>query len=123
MQQKTPSKIKKIIFFGIIIIAFLSLFYAIIDSIIDTISLSRDYRYTISSAISFAIGSKRKYVFMVNGKWYSGFTSRGLYRDGTKYFIKYYSPNPWRNEATFIIADSTDIKNLPTDGYKELPHE
>lgn len=58
----------------------------------------------------------------MNEEWHSGFTSLPLRRDGAKYFIKYYPPNPDRNEATRIVADSNDIKNLPPDGYKELPH-
>ncbi|MGN6618943.1 MAG: hypothetical protein ACTHJ5_17340 [Ilyomonas sp.] len=52
----------------------------------------------------------------MNEEWHGGFTSLPLHRDGVKYFIKYYPPNPDRNEATIIIADSNDIKNLPPDG-------
>lgn len=67
-------------------------------------------------------GTDNKYTFYLNGKWYAGFTSLPLHRDGTKYFIKFYPKNPNRNKATTVIAGPEDIKNLPPEGYKSLPH-
>jgi len=104
------------------------LLYTFGNDILDKILLSKNYSYTLSERISYSVGSKAtgarsKYTFMVNGEWYFGFASGALKKDGTRYFIRYYPPNPWRNETTFVIADSTDIKNLPKDGYKELPHK
>ena len=58
----------------------------------------------------------------MQGKWYQGYTKLNLRLDGTKYFIKYYPKNPDRNKPTNIIADYIDVKNLPIDGYKFLPH-
>jgi len=90
--------------------------------------LKKDFAYTISTRISSAGGTKgsgsdKKYTFFLKGKWYAGFSNLALKTDGTKYFIKYYPPNPNRNEATHIIANSEDIKNLPPVGYKRLPHQ
>jgi hypothetical protein len=120
-------KMKDIIYMVIVAVAFASLIYAIIDSVIDEILLSKNYRFTISAKISYDVGprtgARNKYTFLINGKWYSGSTSLPLRRDGTKYFIKYYPLNPKRNEATNVIADSIDVKNLPVDGYKKLPEK
>ena len=101
--------------------------YYFANSLLDYIYLRKDFAYTISHEISIGTASKAgnesKYTFFLNERWYSGFTNLPLHWDGTKYFIKFYPPNPNRNEATKIIADSNDIKNLPPDGYKKLPHQ
>jgi len=119
---------KKIPLYLFLTFLFLVLLYTFGNDLLDKILLSKSYSYTISEKISYSVGSKAtgaesKYTFMVNGKWYFGFASGALKKDGTRYFIRYYPPNPWRNEATLIVADSVDIKNLPKDGYKELPHQ
>ena len=121
-------KIKGILILSIPIIILIAGLYTIIDeAIIDRIFLAKEYRYTILKTISYggsnkASGASNKYTFMIKNKWYSGYTKLPLKRDGTKYFIKYYPSNPSRNEATLVIANSTDIKNLPKDGYEKLPH-
>jgi len=100
-------------------------FYAAIESILDHIYLKEDFAYTISDRVSMGGGTStsKKYTFFLKGEWYSGNTNLSIHTDGTRYFIKFYSPNPNRNEATKIIANSEDIKNLPPGGYKKLPHQ
>jgi hypothetical protein len=102
------------------------IFYAI-NSILDHVYLKKDSAYTISDEVSIGSGSKAgndsKYTFFLDGKWYAGFTNLPLRWDGTKYFIRFYPKNPNRNEATKVIADSVDIKNLPPGGYTNLPHQ
>ena len=121
-------KIKGILILSIpIIILFVRLYTIIDEAIIDRIFLAKEYRYTILKTIFYggsnkASGTSNKYTFMIKNKWYSGYSKLPLKRDGTKYFIKYYPSNPSRNEATLVIVDSTDIADLPEDGYKELPH-
>ena len=120
-------KIKVYIFVTLLILAIFSLFYGAIDSILDNIYLKRDFAYTIFNSISVTLVTKggidKKYIFFLKGKWYAGSTNLSLHTDGTKYFIKFDPPNPNRNKATKIIANSEDIKNLPPDGYKKLPHQ
>ena len=104
----------------------LIIYYAI-NSILYDIYLKKDFAYTISHRISIwnvrRSGYDNKYTFFLKGNWYAGSTSLPLHRDGTKYFIKFYPKDPNRNEATKIIVNSEDIKNLPADGYKKLPHQ
>ncbi len=61
---------KEIVYLIIGAIAFASLIYALIDSILDEILLAKNYRYTISEEISYAVGAKtdaeNKYTFIVN---------------------------------------------------------
>lgn len=121
-------KIKLILASAIGILGFIALVYYIVDSILDDVLLKKEYSYTISHKISIGgtnkvSGTDNKYSFTVSNTWYVGFTSLPLKRDGTKYFIKFYPKNPNRNEATRIVADSIDVKNLPPNGYKELPHQ
>lgn len=107
-------------------IAFVGLIWWLSETILDKYYLSKDYRYTITKKISYGTPSKtgatKTYTFIVNSKVYAGFTSSYFKRDSI-YFIKYYPPNPDRNEATLVIANENDIKNLPPDGYKELPNK
>jgi hypothetical protein len=121
--QKT--KLIFVYFFGILFI--FSIIYAAINSFLDWKYLKDEYSYTISSTISGGTtgitGSNNKYTFLLHDVWYQAFTKLPLRRDGTKYFIKFYPKNPNRNKATMMVADSMDIKNLPPDGYKELPHQ
>ncbi|MDE3183580.1 MAG: hypothetical protein KGM16_09195 [Bacteroidota bacterium] len=120
-------KIKVFIFVTLLILGIVAGFYYSINSILDGIYLKNDFAYTISDKISLtfvnASGADKQYSFFLKGKWYSGHTTLSLRRDGTKYFIKFYPPNPNRNKATEVIASSEDIKNLPPDGYKKLPHK
>ena len=120
-------KIKLFITLLLIILGIVGIFYTTIESVLDAHYLKKDFAYTISNSIALSGGSKGssssiKYTFSLNGKWYSGFTNLSLRRDGTKYFIKFYPPNPSRNEAIKVVANSEDIKNLPPEGYKKLPH-
>jgi len=100
--------------------------WSICEFIMNKYYLSKDYRYTITKEVSYGAPSKTganfKYVFIIKSKKYAGFTSAYLNTDST-YFIEYYPPNPERNEATLVVANENDIKNLPTEGYKELPHK
>lgn len=119
-------KIKLVITVIIIILGIVGLFYSTIESILDAHYLKKDIAYTISAKISLGSvgkgGTSYQYTFFLQGKWYAGYSHLSLRTDGTKYFIKYYPPNPNRNEATKVIANSEDIKNLPPDGYNKLPH-
>ena len=120
-------KIKLLLAIILIILGIVGFFYTITESILDAYYLKKDFAYTISNKISYEDygkgGADMKYTFFLNGKWYAGSSHLALKTDGTKYFIKFYPPNPNRNEATEIIATPEDIKNLPPDGYKELPHQ
>lgn len=120
-------KIKMVLFITILVLGIFSLFYGATESMLDDIYLKRDFAYTISNNISVTLVSKggidTKYTFFLKGKWYAGHTSLSLNTEGKKYFIKFYPPNPNRNEPTEVIADSADIKNLPPGGYKKLPHQ
>ena len=106
------------------VIGFIGLLWTTVEGIRNKYFLSKDFRYTISRKISYGGTSKTgaflKYIFVVKSKTYSGFTSSYLNFDSS-YFIKYYPSDPERNEATLIIANGNDIKNLPEDGYKQLP--
>lgn len=119
-------KFKVNLLIGFALFGLIAGIWGFIDSILDKYYLSKDYRYTITSKIvmgsSTKTGTERRYHFSVKSKTYAKFTSSYLNRDST-YFIKYYPPNPKRNEATLVIANENDIKNLPPDGYKELPHK
>jgi hypothetical protein len=120
-------KIKTIVVIFLGILFLFSIIYYAINSLLDLKYLKVQHSYTISNKISSVptgiTGSDNKYTFLIQGNWYQGFTRLPLRRDGTKYFIKFYLKNPNRNEATTIIADSLDIRNLPPGGYKELPHQ
>jgi hypothetical protein len=100
---------------AVFIICVALVLYYFINSILDYIYLKTDFAYTISASVSMGAsgktGTDNKYTFHLNGKWYAGHTMLPLRWDGTKYFIKFYPPNPNRNEATKIIADSQDIYN------------
>lgn len=119
-------KIKKFIFVALLILGIASGIYYFTNSILDNIYLKKDFAYTISDKISLTTvskgGTSYQYSFFLRGKWYAGYTHLSLHTDGTKYFIKFYPPNPNRNQATKIIANFGDIKHLPADGYKKLPH-
>lgn len=120
-------KIKMFLSVTLLILAIVGLCFYFINSILDDIYLKKDSAYSISAQISLATVSKAgtdyQYSFFLKGKWYTGSTTLSLSTDGTEYFIKFYPPNPKRNEATKVIADSVDIKNLPPGGYKTLPHK
>jgi len=121
-------KIKLLLAIILIILGIIGFFYTITESILDAYYLKKDFPYTISNTISVGSatkgsGSDKKYTFFLNGKWYAGSSNIALKTDGTKYFVKFYPPNPRRNEATKVIATPEDIKNLPPDGYKKLPHQ
>ena len=119
-------KIKKVIFVALLILGIAGGIYYFTNSILDNIYLKKDFAYTISDKISLTTvskgGTSYQYSFFLRGKWYAGYTNLSLHTDGTKYFIKFYPPNPNRNQATKIMANFEDIKNLPADGYKKLPH-
>ena len=120
-------KIKFLLVVTLLVVGIAAGFYYAINSILDDIYLKEDFAYTISDRISIGAsdrgGTDNRYTFFLKEEWYGGFTKLPLHRGGTKYFIKFYPPNPNRNEATKIIANSEDIKNLPPDGYKKLPHQ
>jgi len=120
-------KVKLYILYTLLILIIIAVFYSFGDSILDDIYLKKDVAYTISGKISLGSagkgGTSYEYSFFLKGKWYSGNTYLSLNTDGTKYFIKFYPPNPRRNQATKVIANSDDIKNLPANGYKKLPHQ
>lgn len=120
-------KIKLLLAIVLIILGIVGFFYTITESILDAYYLKKDFAYTISNTTSYEDygkgGSDRKYTFFLNGKWYTGSSRLALKTNGTKYFIKLYPSNPNRNKATDIIATPEDVKNLPPDGYKQLPHE
>ena len=113
--------------YTIIILTILAVFYSVIETVLDNNYLNKDSSYAISDKISLTTvgkgGTNKQYTFFLKGKWYAGSTTLPLHRDGTKYFIKFYPPNPNRNEATKVLATPEDIKNLPPDGYKKLPHQ
>lgn len=120
------AKIKSFLAATALILTLIAVLYYFANSILDFICLKKYFAYTISNEVSIGAtgktGTDNNYTFFLNGKWYAGYTKLPLRRNGTKYFIKFYPPNPNRNEATTVIADSEDIKNLPPDGYKKLPH-
>jgi len=120
-------KIKFYLFYFLLSVIIFGAISGIVDNILDNIYLKRESAFAISNKITLSTVSKAgtdyHYSFFLKGKWYAGYTSLPLHRDGTKYFIKFYPPNPNRNKATEIIATPEDIKNLPPDGYKQLPHE
>lgn len=120
-------KIKLLLASTLLIVGLASAIYYFINALLDDIYLKKDFAYTITETVSIGTASKAgnesKYTFFLNERWYAGFTKLPLHRDGTKYFIKFYPPNPNRNEATKVVAYSIDIKNLPPDGYKKLPHQ
>ena len=120
-------KIKLLLAIILIILGIVGFFYTITESILDAYYLKKDFAYTISSNVYYTAGGKgggsNRFTFFLKGEWYAGSSHLALKTDGTKYFIKFYPPNPSRNEATEVIANSEDIKNLPPDGYKQLPHE
>jgi hypothetical protein len=108
------------------LIGFIGLIWAVCETILDKYYLSKDYKFTITKKISYGAPSKTganfKYYFVIKSESYAGFTSSHLNADST-YFVKYFPPDPNRNEATLVVATQNDIKNLPSDGYKELPHK
>ena len=114
------------ILIAIAVIGFVGLLWTIAVNILDKYFLSKDYRYSITKKISYGgtskTGTSLKYIFFVKSKTYSGFTSSNMNSDSS-YFIKYYPDDPCINEATLIIANKSDIKNLPVDGYKQIPHK
>ena len=113
-------KIKLLLAIILIILGIVGFFYTITESILDAYYLKKDFAYTISNKISYEdygkAGSDRKYTFFLNGKWYTGSSRLALKTNGTKYFIKFYPPNPNRSEATKVIATHEEIKTLPPDG-------
>lgn len=119
-------KIKLFILCVVIGLTIAGVFYGVIESILDKIYLKHDFAFAISDKISLTTvgkgGTNKQYTFWLNGKWYAGSTTLPLRTDGTKYFIKFYPPNPNRNKATRVRANYDDIKNLPPNGYKKLPH-
>jgi len=119
--MKFFGKMQNITMLSILALGIVALLYGAVDSIVDKIKLSQDHRYAISYKVSLRTGSKRKYFFEVKGHYYSGFTSLGIQTD-KNYFIKFYPGDPNRSQPTKIVADSLDIRNLPPEGYKELPH-
>ena len=123
----TTKKIKSFLPGAVLIVCIVLVLYYFVNSILDYIYLKKDFAYTISESVSIGssgkTGTDNKYTFYLKGKWYAGHTMLPLRRNGTKYFIKFYPPNPNRNKATQVIADSEDIKNLPPEGYKKLPHQ
>jgi hypothetical protein len=120
-------KIKFLLAITLLVVGIASVILYSINTILDNVYLKKDSAYTISEEVSMGSGSKAgnesKYTFFLDGKWYAGFTNLPLHWDGTKYFIRFYPKNPNRNQATTVIADSLDIKNLPIGGYKKLPHK
>ena len=120
-------KIKFYLFYILLSVIIFGAICGIIDNILDNIYLKKESAFSISNKVSLTTvskaGTNNQYTFFLQGKWYAGHTTLPLRRDGTKYFIKFYPPNPNRNKATEIIATPEDIKNLPPDGYKQLPHE
>jgi hypothetical protein len=110
----------------IALIGFIGLIWAISEIILDKYYLSKDYRYSITKKISYGTPSKTgaqfKYYFEIKSEAYAGFTSSSLNEDSV-YFVKFYPMDPNRNEVTLVVANENDIKNLPPDGYKELPHK
>jgi hypothetical protein len=120
-------KIKLFLAIILIVLGIVGFFYTVTESILDAYYLKKDFAYTISTNIYYDAGGKgggsNSFIFFLNGKWYAGSSHLALKTDGTKYFIKFYPPNPRRNKATKVIATAEDIKNLPPDGYKKLPHK
>ena len=117
LSEKQRSRVVLIL----ILVVGATIIYSIVESILDAVYLNKDSRYTITTKISLGSRGHDKYIFYVNGKPYQGFSGL-VRRDGRRYFIKYYPKNPNRSQTTGIVADSTDVKNLPADGYKMLPH-
>ncbi|MGN6212039.1 hypothetical protein [Parafilimonas sp.] len=120
-------KLKKIITYIILLLVAAGMICPFAKGIVDKFYLKREHFYAITDNISLgapqkAEGINTKFTFRIKGNRYAGFTTLPLKIDGTKYFIKFYPLNPNRNEATTVIADSSDIKNLPQNGYKKLPH-
>lgn len=120
-------KIKFYLFYILLSVIIFGAICGFLDNILDNIYLKKEFAFSISDRISLSTVSKAgtdyHYSFFLKGKWYAGYTNLSLRTNGTKYFIKFYPPNPPRNKATEIIANSEDIKNLPPDGYKRLPHK
>ena len=120
-------KFKFYLFYILLSVIIFGAICGIIDNTLDSIYLKKEFAFSISNKISLTTvskaGTNNQYTFFLHGIWYAGHTSLPLRRDGTKYFIKFYPPNPNRNKATKIIANSEDIKNLPPVGYKKLPHQ
>jgi hypothetical protein len=120
-------KIKSLLPAAVFITCIILVLYYFVNSVLDYIYLKTDFSYTISASISVGAsgktGTDSKYTFYLNGKWYAGHTKLPLRKNGTKYFIKFYPKNPNRNKATKIIANSEDVKHIPPDGYKNLPHQ
>ena len=120
-------KIKLYFFYILLLLSICAVIYGVMDNVLDNIYLKKEFAFAISDRISLTTvsktGTNNKYIFFLKGKWYSGQTTLPLHRDGTKYFIKFYPPNPNRNEATEVIVTPEDIKNLPPDGYNKLPHQ
>ena len=110
----------KVLFAIILILGIAGFFYTITESVLDAYYLKKDFAYTISNKISYEdyskVDSDGKYTFFLNAKWYTGSSRLALNTNGTKYFIKFYPPNPNRSEATKVIATHEEIKTLPPDG-------
>jgi protein associated with RNAse G/E len=121
------TKIKSLLAVTLLIAGVVGLIFYAVNSILDDIYLKKNFAYTISDQISIGtssrVGTDNRYTFFLKGEWYVGSTTLPLRRDGTKYFIKFYPKDPNRNQATKIIANSEDVKNLPPEGYKNLPHQ
>lgn len=120
-------KIELYVIVALLIIGLTAAFLSFIDSILDNFYLEKDFAFTVSNTVSIGTpsrsGNNSKYTFLLKGQWYRGYTNLPVRRNGTKYFIKFYPKNPNRNRATTVIASPEDIRNLPSDGYKELPHK
>jgi len=119
-------KFKLYISVGIFILFVISIVWVLTEAVLDKYYLSKEYKYTVMTSIhnGSADGkghSHRAYNFIVNSKKYSGET-RSDFNTDKLYFVKFYPPDPSKNEAVYIQTTDYDIQNLPLDGYKELPH-
>ena len=119
-------KIKIFFVLAIAAVAICGIIWYCTQLVLDKYYLSKNFRYTIMTSINNGSAdgrghSRAHYNFIISSKQYSG-VAGGSFSTEKLYFVKFYPPDPSRNEAVFIEATSYDIENLPPDGYKKLPH-
>lgn len=87
--------------------------------------LKKEKKYAVpnkSYLFSYRSSIDIRYEFKIKGKIYGGGVHGGEFLPPKLYFIEFYPPDPRKNRAIEVFADPSDLKNMPIDGYTQLPH-
>lgn len=124
------------IFFGVFVyqIFYIIIYEGIIRPELGNYLTKKEAHYTISLPIEksdffkgsykMGRGSSLKVRYIVNNKTYSIESYKQLKKftfNGSRFYIAFYPSLPTFSKALPIIATEEEYKNLPPEGYKELP--